>query len=79
MTYNRTMNLPQYLSAHGIQQAAFAQTVNCDRGHINHICAGRARPSPALALRIEAATNGEVPRGTLRPDVYPPAATNQAA
>lgn len=73
------MNLPQYLSASGIQQAAFAQTVGCDRGHINHICAGRARPSPALALKIEAATNGQVTRESLRPDVYPPATTTQAA
>ena len=33
---------------------------------------GRVQPSPAMALRIEEITGGDVPRGELRPDIWPP-------
>lgn len=40
---------------------------------------GVKRPSAISALRIEAATNGEVSRSDLRPDLWPPENNNQLA
>ena len=67
------MTINEYLEQTGTRQAELARLVECDRGHLNHICAGRAKASPQLALRIEAATGGLVRREVLRPDIYPAA------
>lgn len=50
--------------------ASLAVEVGCSKAHLSHIMAGRLRPSPQLALRIEQATGGAVSRAVLRPDIF---------
>lgn len=72
------MNLDDFLSnVWSGTEAEFARLVS-DSGevrarqqHINKIRRGRAKASPALAMRIEVVSKGKVTRRDLRPDIWP--------
>ena len=53
-----TMFLKQYLK--GKNRALFAAKVGTTKNYINLLACGARRPSPDLALRIEAESMGEV-------------------
>jgi DNA-binding transcriptional regulator YdaS (Cro superfamily) len=52
--------------------SVLANACGVSQGFISHLRTGRKKPSPALAKRIETATNGNVTRWQLRPDVFDP-------
>lgn len=52
--------LSTYLKANGVTQEAFAEQIGVSQAHIAKIC-GVKKPSLAVALRIERATDGAVP------------------
>lgn len=56
-------HLSEYLKQNGISQRSFAATVGVDQSVISRLCAdkGDAKPSLALAVRIEHETKGKVP------------------
>ena len=56
------MTLKLYLETERMRMTEFCKRNGFDYGYIKHIKAGRARPSPEMALRIEKATRGKVDR-----------------
>lgn len=60
--------LHDWQKTNGISNRHLAETVKVHESYITHIRKGRRIPSPALALRIEQATNGAVSRMEL---LYP--------
>lgn len=65
------MNIRTYLEANNITQSEFADRIGVTTGFINQMLSG-LRPIPAKqVIPIEKATNGEVTRHELRPDIYP--------
>lgn len=52
--------IAQYLEDSRTSQAAFAAKIGVSPGRVSQLVAG-ARPSPELAVRIEAESGGEVP------------------
>lgn len=53
-------------------QKAFVEEAKTTQKYIYQLYAGVRQASPALVLRIEAATHGSVTRQEMRPDLYPP-------
>lgn len=53
--------LDTYLASKNIRQADFALEVGTTQATISKLIKGAAAPSLSLALRIEEATDGEVP------------------
>jgi len=65
------MKLTEYLKKHPVGLHGIARKCDCSIAMLSMINTGKRRPSPALALKIEAATNGEVPRDMLLfPEIY---------
>ncbi len=69
------MNIEQYLKKHGLTQAEFSRMLAKKRvmlsaGAVSHFITGRTRPSPQRAIQIEKATNGQIQRRRLRPDLW---------
>jgi DNA-binding transcriptional regulator YdaS (Cro superfamily) len=64
--YTTTMELKLFLK--GKNRADFAEQIGTTRNYVNLLACRIRRPSPALALRIEEATGGEVSRMEL---LYP--------
>ena len=62
------MKLSSFLTDNSISLMDFSGLVECSLSMISHINAGRRRPSPELAMRIEKATNGQVTRDEM---LYP--------
>jgi hypothetical protein len=56
------MKLKLYFSTQHITMTEFCQKHGFNYAYIKHIRAGRARPSPELAEKIEKATHGKVDR-----------------
>lgn len=52
--------LAKYVHAQRGQTSALAREVGVSQGQISRVASGKSRPSPELAQRIEAATNGKV-------------------
>ncbi|MHB1024036.1 MAG: YdaS family helix-turn-helix protein [Acidobacteriaceae bacterium] len=61
--------LKQYLQTH--PTGPLARSTGVSLQAVRLWKAGRCHPSPAMALRIEAATCGEVSRSDLYPDLWP--------
>ena len=57
--------LAEYLSRHNVTQQVLAARAGIATNMVSAIKTGRRRPSPEVAKRIEAATNGEVPAANL--------------
>lgn len=55
------MTLSQYLTETETPQRAFAQRIEVSPGYLHDILHGRRTPGLAVALRIAAATDGQVP------------------
>jgi DNA-binding transcriptional regulator YdaS (Cro superfamily) len=70
MVYYQGMEkLKTYIKTH--PKAPFARAVGVSTQALYSWAAGKYAPSPAMALRIEAATCGEVSRSDLYPDLWP--------
>lgn len=54
-------HLDTYLKATGIRRIDFARSVGISAPYLSQILGGLKRPSLALAIRIERATQGTVP------------------
>jgi DNA-binding transcriptional regulator YdaS (Cro superfamily) len=65
------MNIASYLEKHGLSQEQFAKKLGVSQGLIWQWINGRTKISPDRALRIEEATNGEVTREDLFPQLFP--------
>ena len=59
------MNITEWRDANQESQASFAKRAELAQAYISQIENGIRRPSPAAALRIEQATNGEVSASSL--------------
>ena len=64
------MELAEYLKAHGLTQAEFAELVGRTPGAVSHWITKRQTVSPHSAWLIERATSGAVKAADLRPDVF---------
>jgi len=62
------MNLKSWQRKNKITNTQLARLVGIDQSSICHYHAGRRRPSPEVALRIEEVTEGEV---SLREILFP--------
>ncbi len=56
------MKLKQYLDIKNLTQREFAERLGAHYMTVYKICAGRRRPSPEMAHRIEKETGGQVSR-----------------
>mgnify|MGYP000468095846 CR=1 FL=1 len=72
------MKLKDYFDQTGETYSALGQRVEASSQNIGRIVRGLRQASPALALRIERATDGAVTRQELRPDIYPPDEVEEA-
>jgi hypothetical protein len=52
------------------QKLVFADASGTSLGYINLLSGGFRRPSPDLVKRMVIASNGELTRESLRPDIY---------
>jgi DNA-binding transcriptional regulator YdaS (Cro superfamily) len=59
-----------YLERNRISQQAFADKLDVSQSLIHQWIIGRARPTAKMAPRIETATEGEVTREMLFPELY---------
>jgi DNA-binding transcriptional regulator YdaS (Cro superfamily) len=80
------MDLTDYISKKGGTAtlgcpvvAEIAAKADCSPGTLYMIAKGHKSASAKLASRIEAATDGQVPRGGLRPDVFGAVQKGEAA
>lgn len=62
--FNMT-TLATYLKAHGITQAEFAERIGVTQGAVSRLCSRKVGASLETALKISAATGGEVPPASL--------------
>lgn len=73
------MNIQTYLKKHRVTQKEFAKKIGATQGFVSQLLLGK-RPIPAeKVLPIELATNGQVSRHELRPDIYPPEEQHKSA
>ena len=72
------MNISDYLKKHGLSQKRFGEQVGITQGMVWQLLQGMCRASPETAKRIEAATNGEITRAELRPDLWDQPETSNA-
>ncbi|MET4696118.1 transcriptional regulator [Endozoicomonas lisbonensis] len=64
--------LEHYLTLDSGQKKALAREIGSEVSYLRHLAYGRKQPSHSLAKKIETATNKQVTRSDLRPDIYPP-------
>lgn len=63
------MNLSEYSEKHG--RAELAEALKTSPAYVSQLASGHRRITAEMAIKIERATNGEVTRHELRPDLYP--------
>ena len=64
------MDLRDYLSQHGLSQAAFGERLDVSQGLVWQWLNGRTKITPERAIEIEALTQQKVTRAELRPDIF---------
>lgn len=69
MAYNKVM-LHEYLDKHGLTGKDFAKLCKLKQYEISRILTGSRKASVRIATAIELATEGEITRKHLRPDIY---------
>lgn len=65
------MDLRSYLDNNGLTPNAFAARLNKPASTVHRVLNGKRLPGHRLLAAIEAATNGQVSRSDLRPDLWP--------
>lgn len=65
------MTLSDYFKTTRGARGDLAEKVGVTPEHLSHVAAGIRKPSPKLALAIEAATAKRVLRSDLREDIWP--------
>ena len=65
------MDLQDYCSKYS--QSHLARLLKVYPTHIHAYLHGQRRMTAEMALRLESATDGEISRSDLRPDLWPPA------
>lgn len=65
------MNIKEYLTKENMSQRELAKSIGVSDPYVSEIIAGKKNPSPALATRIEKATNGEVKASDLLQHLVP--------
>lgn len=63
--------ITRYRNRKNLTQQGLAELFGITQPMVAHLENGVRKPSPRLALHIEAVTKGEIRRHVLRPDVYP--------
>ena len=66
------MDIKTYLHRYNVSQNDAAEMWGCSQAMISSIACGKARAGWRLAAQIHEATNGEVSKHELRPDIYGP-------
>lgn len=66
-----SMRLIEYLQEKSISYQEFASKIKAKPGYVERLAKGWQRPGPFMAMRIEEATEFQVSRSTLRPDIWP--------
>ena len=56
----RHIQLRQWQEDNSVNNFELADMLGCSQSYISHIYAGRRRPSPEIAKKIEIVTNGQV-------------------
>jgi len=64
------MDIPTYLEKHSLSQAEFGKRVGVTQGMVWQWLQGKRPVSPTSAIQIERATDGEIGRAELRPDLW---------
>jgi len=64
------LNLNQYLEAHDVGQEVFAKRIGRSQGRISQWLTKGV--SPIMAIPVEVASDGKVPRYVSSPEMYPP-------
>lgn len=74
------MHISDYFAQDRSRRRELARALGMSAGYLTQIATGwnGRKPSPELAMRIEAATAGAVSRSDLRPDIWPPAGDESA-
>lgn len=62
------MNLSEYVEKNG--RADLADTLKTSPAYVSQLMGGHRRITAEMAIKIERATNGEVTRHEMRPDLY---------
>ncbi|WP_174874190.1 transcriptional regulator [Vogesella oryzae] len=65
------MNLSDYFKTARGARSNLASKVGRSPAYLTHVATGFRRASVNLAIAIEQATDGDVSRSSLRPDVWP--------
>lgn len=65
---NRALN--EYLRSRSITRSAFADLIGVTPGAVSQWCVGHSEITAERALEIEKATNAELTRYALRPDLF---------
>ncbi len=63
--------LQKYLKKHQLNQTQFAEKIGVNQGLVSMWLHDKVRMKPEWALKVERATDGELTRYELRPDIYP--------
>lgn len=64
------MDLATYLKRHKLTPAKFARERGLSRSFVCRLVKGERQASPEMAKQIETATEGQVPKHILRPDIW---------
>jgi DNA-binding transcriptional regulator YdaS (Cro superfamily) len=64
------MKLAEYLDQHSESQTNFAKRLGVSQGLVHQWLASKTRVTAEQAIRIEQATDGQVTRAALRPDLF---------
>ena len=73
------MKLHSWITDNKFTLASFAKEAGTSHAQISRILNGKRRPSWKLALRIQAATGGEVPASEWEPDIEQDVKKTEAA
>lgn len=65
-----SQTIKAYREQAGLSQEALARQIGVTQGLISHYEMGIKIPTARIAVAIEKATRGGIPRATLRPDLF---------
>ena len=65
--------LQKYMTERGLTTQQFAELCGLKQYEVSRLKSGGRKASAKIAKKIEKATNGDITRYDLRPDIYEPA------